>query len=110
MPPQITCPAAVSQINDVRVAAGRAGRTAPRFGLNGFLIARDTEAEARHTLREIVVKADSDAPEGFGAALKQAGRSTADGKGMWQDSTFEDLVQYNDGFGTGLIGTPEQIA
>ena len=25
-------------------------------------------------------------------------------------STFEDLVQYNDGFRTKLIGTPEQIA
>ncbi len=29
---------------------------------------------------------------------------------MWADSTFEDLVQYNDGFRTQLIGTPEQIA
>ncbi|SPF02517.1 dimethyl sulfone monooxygenase SfnG [Streptomyces sp. MA5143a] len=29
---------------------------------------------------------------------------------MWQDSSFEDLIQYNDGFRTGLIGTPEQIA
>ncbi len=51
-----------------------------------------------------------EAVEGFGAAVKQAGQSAGDGKGMWQDSTFEDLVQYNDGFRTGLIGTPEQIA
>ena len=29
---------------------------------------------------------------------------------MWQDSDFADLVQYNDGFRTGLIGTPEQVA
>lgn len=29
---------------------------------------------------------------------------------MWADSTFEDLVQYNDGFRTQLIGTREQIA
>ena len=29
---------------------------------------------------------------------------------MWADSTFEDLVQYNDGFRTELIGTPEQVA
>jgi alkanesulfonate monooxygenase SsuD/methylene tetrahydromethanopterin reductase-like flavin-dependent oxidoreductase (luciferase family) len=28
----------------------------------------------------------------------------------WQDSGFEDLVQYNDGFCTGLVGAPEQIA
>lgn len=29
---------------------------------------------------------------------------------MWANSKFEDLVQYNDGFRTNLIGTPEQIA
>ncbi len=29
---------------------------------------------------------------------------------MWANSNFEDLVQYNDGFRTGLIGTPEEIA
>ena len=29
---------------------------------------------------------------------------------MWQDSDFRDLVQYNDGFRTGLVGTPEQVA
>ncbi|MFD1311617.1 MULTISPECIES: dimethylsulfone monooxygenase SfnG [Streptomyces] len=100
----------VEQIADVRASAEQAGRRPPRFGLNGFLIARDTEAEARDTLREIVARADTEAVEGFGAAVKQAGQSTADGKGMWQDSRFEDLVQYNDGFRTGLIGTPEQIA
>jgi FMNH2-dependent dimethyl sulfone monooxygenase len=29
---------------------------------------------------------------------------------MWSSSSYDDLVQYNDGFKTGLIGTPEQIA
>ena len=28
----------------------------------------------------------------------------------WAKSSFEDLVQYNDGFKTNLIGTPQQIA
>jgi FMNH2-dependent dimethyl sulfone monooxygenase len=98
------------QIDDVRRSAAEVGRAAPKFGLNGFLIARDTEAEARETLREIVAKADTQAVHGFRDAVQQAGPSTGDGKGMWQDSTFEDLVQYNDGFRTGLIGTPEQIA
>ena len=51
-----------------------------------------------------------EAVEGFGAAVKQAGASTADKTGMWADSSFEDLVQYNDGFRTQLIGTPEQVA
>ena len=97
------------QIRDVSDVATVHGRTV-RFGVNGFLIGRDTEAEARDVLREIVDKADREAVEGFGSAVKQAGRSTGDGKGMWQDSEFADLVQYNDGFRTGLIGTPEQIA
>ena len=97
------------QIADIRAEAERHGRRV-RFGLNGFMIARDTEAEAREVLREIVAKADREAVEGFGAAVRQAGQSTFDKKGMWEDSTFEDLVQYNDGFRTRLIGTPEQIA
>jgi FMNH2-dependent dimethyl sulfone monooxygenase len=97
------------QIAEVTASADAYGRTV-RFGLNGFLIARDTEAEARDTLREIVAKADTEAVEGFRGAVQQAGSSTGDKKGMWADSSFEDLVQYNDGFRTRLIGTPEQIA
>ncbi|KEI45758.1 dimethylsulfone monooxygenase SfnG [Saccharopolyspora rectivirgula] len=97
------------QVKDVRASAAQHGRTV-RFGLNGFVIARDTEAEARDVLREIVDKADREAVEEFRKAVQQAGKSTADGKGMWADSEFADLVQYNDGFRTGLIGTPEQIA
>ncbi|MEV7804767.1 dimethylsulfone monooxygenase SfnG [Microbispora sp. NPDC088329] len=97
------------QIEEVGAAARAHGRRV-RFGLNGFLIARDTEAEARETLREIVAKADVEAVHGFRDAVRQAGRSTQDGRGMWADSSFEDLVQYNDGFRTRLIGTPEQIA
>ncbi len=97
------------QIQDVTDEATVHGRKV-RFGVNGFLIGRDTEAEARDVLREIVDKADREAVEGFGAAVKQAGQSAGDKKGMWQDSEFADLVQYNDGFRTGLIGTPEQIA
>ena len=42
--------------------------------------------------------------------MQQAGSATGDKKGMWADSSFEDLVQYNDGFRTQLIGTPEQVA
>lgn len=97
------------QVRDVSEVAHVHGRTV-KFGVNGFLVARDTEAEARDVLREIVDKADREAVEGFGEAVKQAGRSTGDGKGMWQDSEFADLVQYNDGFRTGLVGTPEQVA
>ncbi|WP_405057547.1 dimethyl sulfone monooxygenase SfnG [Kribbella sp. NBC_01505] len=98
------------QLLDVRRTARAAGGREVRFGLNGFIIARDTEKEAQDTLREIVAKANKPAVEGFRDAVTQAGRSAPDGKGMWADSSFEDLVQYNDGFRSQLIGTPEQIA
>ncbi|MFK4086168.1 dimethylsulfone monooxygenase SfnG [Kribbella sp. NPDC020789] len=98
------------QLLDVRRSARAAGGREVKFGLNGFVIARDTEREARETLREIVAKANKPAVEGFRDAVTQAGRSAPDGKGMWADSSYEDLVQYNDGFRTQLIGTPEQIA
>jgi FMNH2-dependent dimethyl sulfone monooxygenase len=97
------------QLTDVRDVARAHGREV-KFGLNGFIIARDTEKEAHDTLREIIDKANRPAVEGFRDAVQQAGASTTDRKGMWADSSFEDLVQYNDGFRTKLIGTPEQIA
>jgi FMNH2-dependent dimethyl sulfone monooxygenase len=97
------------QIEEVSGHAAREGRRV-RFGVNAFILARDTEGEAREVLGEIIRKADKQAVEGFGAAVRQAGKAAPDGKGMWQNSNFEDLVQYNDGFRTGLVGTPEQIA
>lgn len=39
----------------------RAHNRKVRFGLNGFAIVRDTEAEAREQLREIIAKADEGA-------------------------------------------------
>jgi dimethylsulfone monooxygenase len=104
-----------AQIDEVRAVAAEHPR-APglrhpiRFGLNAFIIARDTEAEARDVLREIISKADVEAVHGFGEAVKQAGKAAPEREGMWAQSNFDDLVQYNDGFKTGLIGTPEQIA
>lgn len=97
------------QIDRVRHHAEAAGRET-RIGVNAFVILEDTEAEARDKLRAIVDHANRDAVEGFAESVKQAGQSTADKQGMWANSSFEDLVQYNDGFRTGLIGTAEQIS
>lgn len=98
------------QVHDVRRSAAEHGGRRVRFGLNGFMIVRDTESEARETLREIVAKSNKPAVEGFRDAVKSAGQSTGDKKGMWAESSYEDLVQYNDGFKTQLIGTAEQVA
>ena len=88
--------------------AGREGQV--RFAVNGFVIVRDTEEEAVQVLREIQGKADAEAVNAFRDAVQQAGASTKDKTGMWANSEFADLVQYNDGFKTKLIGTAEQVA
>lgn len=100
-----------TQIRDVKERAEREGRLKDvKFALNGFVIARETEEEAIRVLQEIQGKANKEAVEAFGDAVKNAGASTSNKTGMWANSKFEDLVQYNDGFKTKLIGTPEQIS
>ncbi|NJM89947.1 MAG: dimethyl sulfone monooxygenase SfnG [Hydrococcus sp. RU_2_2] len=96
------------QIEEISALADRQGRRV-KFGLNAFALVRDTEAEAHELLREIIAQADVEAVKGFGEAVKQAGASTREKQGMWANSNFEDLVQYNDGFKTRLIGTVEQV-
>jgi FMNH2-dependent dimethyl sulfone monooxygenase len=98
-----------AQIEEIRAAAAANGRTV-KFGVNAFVIARETEAEARQVLADIVGQANVEAVHAFGDAVRQAGQASQEKQGMWANSKFEDLVQYNDGFKTGLIGTPLQIA
>ena len=97
------------QIDDIREKA-KANNHSVKIGVNAFVIARDTEEEAQAVLREIVAKANVQAVKSFGEATREAGAASKEGKGNWAKSTFEDLVQYNDGFRTNLIGTPKQIA
>lgn len=97
------------QVDDIRAKA-RANNHSVKIGVNAFAIARDSEAEARAVLDEIIVKADPEAVHAFGHEVKNAGKASPEGQGNWAQSSFEDLVQYNDGFKTNLIGTPEQIA
>ncbi|MDI1492968.1 MAG: hypothetical protein OHK93_004752 [Ramalina farinacea] len=74
-----------TQIKDVKERAEQHGRGGEvKFAVNGFVIARGTEEAAIRVLQEIQGKADL--------------------------AAANDLVQYNDGFKTKLIGTPEQIA
>lgn len=98
-----------AQVDDIRAKAAATGHKV-KIGVNAFIIARDTEAEAKAVLAEIIEKADFEAVNAFGHEVKQAGKASPEGEGNWAKSTFEDLVQYNDGFKTNLIGTPAQIA
>ncbi|KAL8710255.1 MAG: hypothetical protein Q9220_005187 [cf. Caloplaca sp. 1 TL-2023] len=93
------------QIQDVKERAKQHDREGQvRFALNAFVIARETEEEAIRVLQEIQGKANVEAVEAFGDAVKNAGASTSNKTGMWANSKFEDLVQYNDGVGL-PIGT-----
>ncbi|GIP56264.1 dimethylsulfone monooxygenase SfnG [Paenibacillus sp. FSL W8-0186] len=97
------------QIEEVSRLALAKGRML-NFGANAFVIVRDTEEEARQVLRDIIAYADPEAVEGFRSQVQFAGKASPEQEGMWANSDFADLVQYNDGFKTGLIGTPEQVA
>lgn len=97
------------QVEDIREKAAAEGRRV-KVGMNAFAIARETEAEAKAVLDEIIAKANPDAVHGFAHEVKNAGKASPEGEGNWAKSSFDDLVQYNDGFRANLIGTPEQIA
>jgi len=98
-----------AQVDDIQAKA-RANGHSVKVGVNAFVIARDTEEEARAVLQEIIDNADPEAVKAFGHEVKNAGKASPEGEGNWAKSSFEDLVQYNDGFKTNLIGTPDQIA
>jgi FMNH2-dependent dimethyl sulfone monooxygenase len=97
------------QVDDIRAKAKSNGHQV-KIGVNAFAVARETEKEARDTVNEIIEKADPEAVNAFGHEVKNAGKASPEGQGNWAQSTFQDLVQYNDGFKTDLIGTPQQIA
>ena len=98
-----------AQVDDIRTKAA-ANNHQVKIGVNAFVIARDTEEEAKAVLAEIIAKANPEAVNAFGHEVKNAGAASPEKEGNWAKSTFEDLVQYNDGFKTNLIGTPQQIA
>jgi dimethylsulfone monooxygenase len=97
------------QVDDIQAKAAKNGHSV-RVGVNAFAIARRTEAEAKTVLAEIIEKANPEAVNAFAHEVKNAGKASPEGQGNWARSTFEDLVQYNDGFRSNLIGTPHQIA
>ena len=97
------------QIDDIREKA-KENHHLVKIGVNAFIIARDTEEEAQKVLQAIIDGANVAAVNAFSDATREAGAASKEGEGNWAKSSFEDLVQYNDGFKTNLIGTPQQIA
>src|SRR5690606_6498589 len=98
-----------AQVDDIRAKAAANGHTV-KVGVNAFIIARDSEEEGRAVLQEIIDKANPEVVNAFGSEANNASAASPGQEGNWAKSSFEDLVQYNEGFKTNLIGTPRQIA
>jgi FMNH2-dependent dimethyl sulfone monooxygenase len=103
-----TAEGVAQQIAEVRKLAHQLGRK-PRFAVNAFVVLRDSESEAAEVLDRILAEANTDAVEAFRKHAQGAGSSTKERIGMWTNSSFANLVQPNDGFKTGLIGTADHI-
>ncbi|RUW32830.1 MULTISPECIES: dimethylsulfone monooxygenase SfnG [unclassified Mesorhizobium] len=97
------------QVDDIQAKA-TANNHSVKVGVNAFAIVRETEEEAKAVLAEIIAKANPEAVNAFGHEVKNAGKASPEGEGNWAKSSFDDLVQYNDGFRSNLIGTPHQVA
>ncbi|ESY83610.1 alkanesulfonate monooxygenase [Mesorhizobium sp. LNHC221B00] len=97
------------QVDDLRTKA-KANNHSVKVGVNAFAVVRETEDEAKAVLAEIIAKANPEAVNAFGHEVKNAGKASPEGEGNWAKSSFDDLVQYNDGFRSNLIGTPRQVA
>ncbi|KAL1413246.1 hypothetical protein Q8F55_001000 [Vanrija albida] len=96
-------------IIEVRENARQAGRRI-RVGINGFVIAKPTHTEAYVRLNEIVAGADEEKLKEFMKRFEEAGKSSPEGEGMWANASLKDIIQGNEGFRTGLIGSYDQVA
>jgi FMNH2-dependent dimethyl sulfone monooxygenase len=99
---------AKDQIDEVKAIAASHGRQV-KFGLNAFIILRDSVEEAVAQKQAIIDAADPGTIQAFANQAKNAGQSTKEKQGMWANSDYADLVQPNDGFKTGLLGPADFI-
>jgi dimethylsulfone monooxygenase len=99
------------QIAEVSGLARRQGRRV-KFALNAFAVVRDNQSEAHEVLEDIIIQAEQEKTKKF-TNLEKFNRRLSQHQSLnkrWMNSDFSDLVEYSDGFKTGLVGTPEQVA
>ena len=92
--------AKVQDLNDRRAAAGQPPMM---FGVSGFVICRDTEAEARHELARVLDVRSS--PEAYASY-----QDFVAGSQLESQVSLEEYSVSNRGLRSGLVGTPDQIA
>ena len=97
-PPEVIA----GKIAELRERAAAAGRPPLAFGVSGYVICRDTEAEARAELDRILdVRAS---PEAYASY-----RDFIEGSQLESQVSLEEYSVSNRGLRAGLVGTPAQI-
>jgi dimethylsulfone monooxygenase len=92
--------AKVQDLNDRRAAAGRPPMM---FGVSGFVICRDTEAEAQQELARVLDVRSS--PEAYASY-----QDFVAGSQLESQVSLEEYSVSNRGLRSGLVGTPDQIS
>jgi FMNH2-dependent dimethyl sulfone monooxygenase len=98
-PPEVTGDR-IRRISELRESAGKPPL---RFGLSGFVIVRDTEAEARAELDRILDVRSS--PEAYASY-----QDFVKGSQLESELSLREYSVSNRGLRAGLVGTPEQVA
>ena len=91
------------KIDDLSARRRKHGLPPMRFGVAGFVVVRDSEAEAQAELRRITDVKQS-------AAGYQNYQQWLAGTQLEQRVSLEDYSVSNRGLRSGLVGTPEQVA
>ena len=91
-----------SKVADLNARRAAVGRPAMVFGVSGYVICRDTEAEARAELDRILDVRSS--PEAYASY-----KDFVEGSQLESQVSLEEYSVSNRGLRSGLIGTPDQI-
>ena len=85
-----------------RVKATAAGRVLPKFAVYGIPLCRSTDEEASREIQSMLASVDKDL-----VAARKA--RVAGAEGMWASEDDLSLLDSNEGYVTGLIGSPDTI-
>jgi dimethylsulfone monooxygenase len=91
-----------AKVADLSALREQAGRPPLRFGVSGYVICRDTEAEVKAELDRILNVRSS--PEAYASY-----RDFIEGSQLESQVSLEEYSVSNRGLRSGLIGTPNQI-
>ncbi len=98
-PPEVIA----DKVRDMETRRTAAGRPPFRYGVSGYVVVRDTEAEAKAELERILDVKSS--PEAYASYQDFVGNSQLESR-----VSLEEYSVSNRGLRAGLVGTPEQVA